>query len=759
SDLKSFQTNEKGEVVVDGFVPGDMINFQHAAYESLAISFDELRNLNFNVFLVQRIIPIKEVTVSANKWKENKTEIANQILTLSARDISNSSPPTSADLLAGSGEVFVQKSQLGGGSPMLRGFAANSVLLVVDGIRMNNAIYRSGNLQNVINVDPNALASAEVIFGPGSVIYGSDALGGVMNFSTIQPTLSSSKSPYLHGGAFTRFSTAANEQTYHVHAELGKQKFAWMSSFTWTGFDDLKTGSKRSSKFPDFGKRPFYVRRINGIDQLVENNDENLQVDSGFDLFNTVQKVRFRPADYLDLEYGFYFSTTTDIPRYDRLIQTNSDSSLRYADWFYGPQRWMMHRFGVNHYRKNKLFDQFKLNLAYQDYQESRNDRRVDFTDLRNQTEQVDIYSVNLDLEKKMGQNNLYYGLEWVINQVDSEAGLTDINTGEQSTTASRYPDGGSTYRSLAAYFNYKHFLSEALILTTGLRYSHVHLSALTSDDRAQFLDRSSITLNNGAATGALGLVWKWNDKNTISTMLSSGFRSPNVDDVGKVFEVDGDEIVIPNSALRPEYSYNSELAFQKKLTSKFTLDLVAYHSWLDNAIVRGTTTLNGTSEITIDGETFNLQSQQNIASARIYGAGAKLSYMISKFWAFKGSINIIDGKETVSNEPLRHTPPTFGRASCIFRKGRIRAEQFIEFSGAKKFEDLAPTEKTKTDIYTTDGSLAWHTFNIRASYQVNNIISIIGSVENIMDKHYRTYSSGISAPGRNIILSLSAQF
>ena len=334
---------------------------------------------------------------------------------------------------------------------MLRGFAANSVLLVIDGVRMNNAIYRSGNLQNVINIDPNALESAEVIFGPGSVIYGSDALGGVMNFMTVKPKFSSSESPYLRGSGFTRFSSAANEQTYHVHTELGRKNFSWFSSITWTDFDDLRTGSNRDSRFPDFGKRPFYIRRIEGTDQLVENANENQQVDSGYDLFNLVQKVRFRPSDYLDLDYGFYYSTTSDIPRYDRLSQTNSDGSLRYADWYYGPQNWMMHRIGLGSYKKNAFYDQLKLNLAYQDYEESRNNRRVHATDLRNQTESVDIYSLNLDLDKKLGENSLFYGAEWLVNKVDSRATMTNIDTQEVSPASSRYPDGGSTYRSVSA--------------------------------------------------------------------------------------------------------------------------------------------------------------------------------------------------------------------------------------------------------------------------------------------------------------------
>lgn len=757
--ITTFQTNEKGQSILIGLSENDVINFQHTSYESKSLTYKELELIDFEVFLSERIISIEEVTVSANKWKEDISEVPNEILTLNAKNVSFINPQTSADLLAGSGEVFVQKSQLGGGSPMLRGFAANSVLLVVDGVRMNNAIYRNGNLQNIINIDPNALSSAEVVFGPGSVIYGSDALGGVMNFLTVNPKLSSSKKRYLRGSAFTRYSSAANEKTGHLHFELGKKNISLFSSLTWTDFDDLRTGSKRTDEFADFGKRPFYVRRIEGTDQLITNEDENLQVESGYRLFNLINKVRFRPSEFLDLDYGFYYSTTTDIPRYDRLIQTNDDGSLRNAEWYYGPQNWQMHRIGLINYKETALYDQLKVTGAYQDYEESRNDRRVGSNSLRNQSEQVDIFSLNIDFDKEFSNGNLYYGAEWLSNKVNSIATRNDIESGEITTTGSRYPDEGSTYRALSTYLNYKHRINEQLIFNSGLRYSNVRLTAETSDADASFLENSSINLKNGAINGTAGIVWKKNKKTTFSGLLSSGFRAPNVDDVGKVFEIDGDELVVPNANLRPEYSYNAELSFKKNITDKLTFDLVAYHSWLTNFIARDLFEINGNTKIEIDGETFNILAQQNFSSAKIYGFGTKINYVFDKFWVFSGSFNLTDGRETETDVPLRHTPPFFGKSSIIYRNNKLKIEGFVEYSGAKKFENLAPSEQTKTDIYTENGSLSWITYNVKSFYQISKVFSITGGIENILDKHYRTYSSGISAPGRNFIISLSAQF
>ena len=162
---------------------------------------------------------------------------------------------------------------MGGGSPMIRGFAANRVLIVVDGIRMNNAIYRSGNLQNIISVDPNSLERAEVIFGPGSVIYGSDALGGVMSFNTLSPKLSTNQSSESFGKAYARYSSANFEKTIHGSYNFGGNKWAAVFASTYTDFDDLRMGSSGPSEYlrPEYG---LWMKNIQDSDQIIQNGKQ-----------------------------------------------------------------------------------------------------------------------------------------------------------------------------------------------------------------------------------------------------------------------------------------------------------------------------------------------------------------------------------------------------------------------------------------------------------------------------------------------------
>ena len=196
-DKFSALSDEDGRVDLNGFPSTDLILFQHRSYKLKGMTMKQIENAAWIVKLEQDLVKVTEVVVSANRWEQDRAEIPNKIEAINVKEINFYNPQTAADLVSLSDQVFVQKSQLGGGSPMIRGFSANRLLLVIDGVRMNNAIYRSGNLQNIISLDPNLMDNSEIIFGPGSIIYGSDAMGGVMDFHTREVKLSTKDNPYV----------------------------------------------------------------------------------------------------------------------------------------------------------------------------------------------------------------------------------------------------------------------------------------------------------------------------------------------------------------------------------------------------------------------------------------------------------------------------------------------------------------------------------------------------------------------------------
>jgi len=356
---------------------------------------------------------------------------------------------------------------------MIRGFAANSVLLVADGVRMNNAIFRSGNLQNVIMIDPNIIDEAEVIFGPGSIIYGSDALGGVMDFHTKKIKLGTPDDPTIKVNALLRYATANKEKTAHFDFNYGGTKWGSLTSLTLSDFDDLRMGSVYHEDY----QRIEYVDREDDTDIMVKNPDPNKQRFTGYGQINLLQKFFYKPSNSVDLSYAFHFTTSSDIPRYDRLIQYANDTTLKYAEWYYGPQKWMMHNLQLNLLQEKKLYNNARITLAYQQVTESRHDRKFNDESLRSRTENVDIFNLNFDLDKRLSEKNtLFYGIETVYNYVNSTAESENILTGEIGSASTRYPDGGSNYASAALYSNFKSNLTDRLTLQAGIRYSFVYV-------------------------------------------------------------------------------------------------------------------------------------------------------------------------------------------------------------------------------------------------------------------------------------------
>lgn len=758
---KMAATDGRGRVDLSRFSQKDTLNFQHPSFKNLRLSYSDIAAQDFVVKLVERAVMMEEVFVSASKREQNQTEIPQKITQIGNEQIRFYNPQTSADLLQNSGKIFVQKSQQGGGSPMIRGFAANSVLIAVDGIRMNNAIFRSGNLQNVINIDANTLKNTEVLFGPGSIIYGSDALGGVMNFQTKDPALSFSESSVnTEVNAMGRYASADNERTFHADANVGFDKWGFLTSVTYSNFDDLRSGADFYDEYPDFGKREEYVVRRNGTDTVVENDDVTVQRFSGYEQLNLMQKIRFDPSSEWKADYGFHFSTTGDIPRYDRLIEREQGDTGQFvnAEWYYGPQIWMLNTLELHYTSESALFDVANAILSHQWFQESRNDRKFGSVELRNREENVDVYQLNLDFDKYWDEDKeLFYGLEGVYNYVSSEATARNIETGAQSDISTRYPDGGSDYLQLAAYTKYEQELSSQVTAIAGLRYSHVMLNSRFESKQFYDFPYDEIELSTGALNANIGFTYRPAANLQFNLNGSSGFRAPNVDDVAKVFDSEPGTVIVPNSNLSPEYSYNLDFSVIKRFDEVVRIELNTYYTWLKDAMVRRDFTFSGQDSIMYDGTLSNVEALVNAGKAYIYGASFALTAELSNHLAFESDVTYTNGRDISNNEPLRHVAPAFGRAGFVYKAEKTKIEAYTEFNAHKDISYFSPSERNKPHLYTEDGSPGWATLNLATSYQVNEQIQLNAGVENILDKHYRPYSSGISAPGRNISVALRA--
>jgi hemoglobin/transferrin/lactoferrin receptor protein len=753
-------TNRQGQADLSIFRGAIRIEIRTLGFKTEVKSYADLEKAEFILLLTPSFITMDEIVVSATRWSQVSNDNPSKITAISAREVYLQNPQTAADLLGATGEVFIQKSQQGGGSPMIRGFSTNRLLYVIDGVRMNTAIFRSGNLQNVISLDPLSIEKSEVLFGPGSVIYGSDAIGGVMSFQTITPQLSYTGKTTLTGKALTRYSSANSEKTAHFNINVGGKRWASVTSMSSSDFGDLRMGTKG----PDEYLRPFYVQRIDGKDVAIINDDPLVQKPSGYSQINMMQKIRFQPNKNWDLQYGFHYSETSGYSRYDRHIRYKNGLP-RYGEWSYGPQKWMMNNLSIAHNGNNPYYDQMTIRLAQQWFEESRIDRDINKAERHIRIENVGAYSANLDFNKSLGsRHQLFYGVEGVLNDVTSVGIDRDITTGISATGPARYPQ--STWGSYGAYLSYEMKVTERFLVHTGARYNQYTLDALF-DTKFYPFPYTTASMNDGALTGSLGVILHPTEKWTLRANVSTGFRAPNVDDMGKVFDSEPGAVVIPNPDLKAEYAYNAEIGIAKVFDDIVKIDFSGYYTLLQNAMVRRDYQLNGEDSILYDGTMSQVQAVQNAAMAYVYGIQTGIDVKLPYGFSVTSDFNFQIGKEELDNgssSPSRHAPPAFGTSSLVFTTGDLYIKLYAVYSGGKDFEELPEEEKGKTEIYAIDQdgnpySPGWYTLNFKAMYQFAEHFSVSAGLENLTDQRYRPYSSGIVAPGRNLVLSLRATF
>jgi hemoglobin/transferrin/lactoferrin receptor protein len=725
-----------------------------------------------------KLINLNEVVFSANKAEEKKSDVPYQIEVITSKKIEMENPQTSADMLANTGMVMVQKSQGGGGSPIIRGFEASRVLIVVDGVRMNNAIYRAGHLQDVITLDASMLDRTEILFGPSSVMYGSDALGGVMHFYTKKPLLGVDGKMNLKANGYLRYASANQEKTGHVDFNLGFNKFASLTSISFSDFEDLRTGNARNPD-ADFGRCYYYAGRnsTNTADSMIRNSNPNIQKNSGYSQIDILEKLLYKLNDNTEIGANIQYSTSSDIDRYDRLQEYNASGKLNYAEWYYGPQNRFLASLYANIKSEGKLFDNARITAAYQNIDQSRISRKFNSNKKKSQIEDVSVVSLNADFRKTIREKHeLSYGLEVVNNTVTSTANTVNILTGEKYTpTDTRYPNGGSTMMNAALYLTHSWEINEKMILSEGIRYTYNTLtakfdtSALASSFQFPF---TSVKQTNNALNGNLGLILMPEKNVRFSILGSTGFRSPNVDDMTKVFESTGSVLIVPNEKLKPEYAYNIEFALSTTIMDgKLKAEAGYFYTLLQNAIVTKEAQYNGADSLMFNGSMTKVYSPQNVDEAYIQGAWGSITADFSDHISFKSTLNYTLGEyrqklapitadpthDTII--PLDHIAPMFGQTGLIFHYKKFESEVYARYSAAKLLRDYSPSGEDNLGQATPNGMPAWSTLNVKTTCNITKNFSVNLGVENLFDRHYRVFASGISAPGRNIIFAIRARF
>ncbi len=594
-----------------------------------------------------------------------------------------------------------------------------------------------------------------------------------MHFVTRNPRFSQDDTLLFKGNAYLRTATANAEKSAHVDFDLGKKNLASLTSMSYSDFGDLRTGDLRDPHLDSFGRRYFYSERINGADSMVQNGNYNIQKGTAYRQYDLLQKFGFKSSESKQHIINLQYSNSTNIPRYDRLTELSMDKP-KFAEWYYGPQKRFFTSYSFLSCDSNLLSDNFRLVAAYQNIDESRHNRNFQSVNRTDRFENVQVFSLNLDAQKKIKEHELRYGVEGMSNIVKSSAHKTNIETEEISFQNTRYPDGGSVMNALALYATDAWELSEKVVVNAGIRASHIDLEANidstnfsvdvvndTSISAYYFLNHTTIRQKNKAINGSFGIVFKpgfdWN----IAALVATGFRSPNVDDVGKLFENNNEKIIIPSTDLKPEKSLNFDLRVDKNINKIFKLQLNGFYNRITDLIALDTIPSNSNNTFPEGAVLTYVVTNVNKDNAYIYGFSGQFDTHISKNFSINTAVNYTYGRIVgdSADTPLDHIPPVFGRTGFNWQVREFRSEFFVMYNGWKRLGDYRLNAEDNEQYATEAGMPSWYTLNIRMQYQVNSFLQIQLACENLLNQHYRVFASGTSGAGRNLMATLRARF
>ena len=758
----TFTTNRKGVILLKSLNIYDTISINFAGKTYIQSQL-ELSKKNF-LFQIsnnknQSLPVFVTSTSSSTQLPTGMKELNHQVV--KSNEILNSNASTGAELLTLVDGVTIQKTSFGGGSPIIRGFEANRVLLMVDGVRMNNAIYRGGHLQNSITIDPFILESCDVIFGPSAVSYGSDAIGGVIHYKTKDPNLlNTNDSSRYNGLYFTRFNSATNELSNHINFNLSGKNIASLTSITYKKFGDVSMGENRVHGFQNWGRHDFYTEYNNFQDTMITNPNPSIQRGVGYNQIDLTNKILFKLNATSKLIINSQYSSSSNLQRLDQLNNLTLNNLPEYAQWNYGPQKRLLNSISFSSSHPSIFFDDIRAVLSHQHIEESRITRRYNSFSQKNSLEKVNVLGSNIQFSKSIGSNSkLDYGTEIYYNTVNSRAYELNLLDSATSYIDSRYPSGGSNTFFPAIYGSYN-LKKNRLSLIGGIRYTWNKAFGIFNDNILDFLS-DGFEIKRHSLSGSLGTYFYPNETTKIFLDLSTGFRAPNIDDLGKVFIKD-QFLTVPNSQLDPEYAYNFSFGIGKKIDFKniqFSFSSSYFVTILDNVITKQSLEINGSNLVYYDSNYYEILANQNSESGIVYGLSGSLFITFFKNLKVHSSLCYTRGVLKNTHIPMSHIPPLFGKLNLNYTFKKIEFQILNNFN-AEKINKLFGQGNTDNPLEASPmGYPSWWVINTQVGYQYRESLNLSLGLYNLLDIHYKTFASGISAPGRSLMASAKLSF
>lgn len=640
-----------------------------------------------------------EVVITAQRQPQQQLYIPYSVNTISRNQIDELGTATTPDVLMKMNGVFIQKTNLGGGSAFIRGVTGNQVLMLTDGIRINNATYRYGPNQYLNTIDPFTIANAEVAKGTGSVQYGTDAIGGVINIITKEPQLAINKS-FVTANVAGRYVSGDMEKTIRGEAAWATKKIAMQAGISTKRFGNLIGG-----------------------------DTTGVQTPSGYNEFSFDTKTRFLLADRMELKLASQFVRQNNVPVYHKIQLEGFEINEMEQ------QQRLLTYARLTTQGKSSLLSKAEFTASFQHTNEGRNSKKKLSDILRTENDQVATVGFSAAvvsmLHSKWTANS---GAEIYMDRISSRR--TDVNVTSLSAVPKRalYADG-STYNNYSLY-SLHHFRSGKWLVDAGLRYNVIRIGI---NDTAY----GNVTANPSAWVGNVAFMYTVANRQTIYLSFSNGFRAPNIDDMGSLGIVDF-RYEIPAPALKPERSKHVELGY-KLQSSKVRVTLSAYYMHLSQLITR----------VKIPGESisgYQVYKKENTEAAFIKGAEADFQYKPSPHFEINGGLAYCYGNNLSRQEPLRRIPPFNGGMMTTYKKNKLFLGAEWQFASQQTRLALGDKEDNRIPAGGTPG---WQLLNFYSGYKLG-CIQINTGLQNIFNTDYRIHGSGINGAGRNMWLSIS---
>lgn len=642
---------------------------------------------------------LNEVVVTAQRSKQQNIYVPYSVNTVSRQTLDEFNPRTTPEALVGVNGVFVQKTNHGGGSPFIRGLTGNQTLILVDGIRMNNSTFRYGPNQYLNTIDAYTINRIEVAKGTGSVQYGTDAIGGVVQIITKEPLFSEAKKTF-HGKVIGKYMTGDMEKTIRGEANYSGKKFAFIGGVSRRSFGDLIGGDTT-------GKQYF----------------------SGYEEWSFDAKAKFLLKENIQLTFANQFLRQDNVPVYHKIKLENF--AINEMD----PQQRLFNYARLNIAGKSSLFNQTEITISNQHSIEGRNSQKNGSTSLRKEKDVTNSIGFTTDISSTINKNwTANSGFEIYHDKVGSTRQDLNTQTGAVVDKRGLYPDD-SKYSNYSLY-SLHHFTFSKWTIDAGLRFN-------TFSIRISDTTLGSVKISPSAVVGNAAILFRLHRNHNLYVSFSSGYRAPNVDDMGTLGIVDF-RYEVPTADLLPEKSMHTELGY-KFQGKQFSGTIAAYYMHLSNLITR----------VKMDGQiisSYQVYQKENTESAFIKGAEAEFNWQIVKSITFGGGIAYAYGQNLTKAEPLRRVPPLNGRLTGTYRKNKWFATAELHF--ASQQDRLAQGDKEDNRI-PAGGTPGWEVINLYGGYKLKKVHVGIG-LQNVLNEDYRTHGSGINGAGKSAWISLS---